>query len=176
MVAASNPDLAPWILPVRILYIGFAMMTWMAYPFFNLLLRVNRFGRLVLSREQTIASNWFGGCLAGALAGVAGCVFYGIDSPWFIAAVLFGFLLLPVSAVYQCEAGRPRLIMASLAICLALLGLISLAGFTAALFQPKEVAKATAGTADLLFLCFIIGTVASTWISNILRSQKPQRR
>src|SRR5690242_18623751 len=34
-LAASNPDLAPWVLPLRILYICFALMTWMAQPFFN---------------------------------------------------------------------------------------------------------------------------------------------
>src|SRR5262249_35174190 len=44
-LAHSNPDLAPWILPLRILYVCFALMTWMASPFFNLLLRINRFGR-----------------------------------------------------------------------------------------------------------------------------------
>src|SRR5204863_7764085 len=32
-VAAANPKLAPWIIPVRILYVCFALMTWMASPF-----------------------------------------------------------------------------------------------------------------------------------------------
>ena len=56
--AGTNPDLAPWILPIRILYIAAALLTWTADPLFNLLLRVNRFGRLALSDEQRIASSW----------------------------------------------------------------------------------------------------------------------
>ena len=37
-LSQSNPELAPWVLPLRILYVVFALMTWLAYPFFNLLL------------------------------------------------------------------------------------------------------------------------------------------
>ena len=37
-VAHANPNLAPWILPLRILYVAFALMTWLAYPLFNLCL------------------------------------------------------------------------------------------------------------------------------------------
>ena len=41
-IASNNPGLAPWVLPLQILYIAFALMTWLAYPFFNLLLRLNK--------------------------------------------------------------------------------------------------------------------------------------
>ena len=98
VLAKANPVLAPWILPLQILYICFALMTWMAYPFFNLLLRLNRFGRLALSREQTIASNWFGSCLLLSLLGLTGCFLLGFNAPWLTGALVFGLLLLPVTA------------------------------------------------------------------------------
>lgn len=62
-VAASQPSLKPWILPIQILYVTFALMTWIADPLFNLLLRLNRFGRLALSREQVVAANFLGACI-----------------------------------------------------------------------------------------------------------------
>ena len=151
-------------------------MTWMASPFFNLLLRINRFGRLVLSREETIASNWFGACLACALISVFGWLLYGSASVWFIAAMIFGFLLLPVSAVYKCPSGSPRNIMAVLAVCTAALGLTALAGFCVAASKPTvAAAKESISLAEGCFSLFLIGAVASGWLTNILRSRRTAR-
>jgi len=166
-IAHNNPDLAPWVLPLRILYIAFALMTWLAYPFFNLLLRLNKFGRLVLSREQTIATNWFGLCLLLALIGLGGCAFQGFNSIWFILAIVFGFLLLPVSAVFKCAAGWPRNLMAGLTIAMALLGLASLYQLT-----TENNASDTGRT---LLMSFAVCVMLSTWASNWLISQRPRR-
>ena len=40
--AQQNPGIAPFVLPFLILYIAFAVMTWIASPLFNLLLRLDR--------------------------------------------------------------------------------------------------------------------------------------
>ena len=163
-VAQSKPELAPYILPLRILYVAFALMTWLAYPLFNLLLRLNKFGRLVLSREQTVATNWFGLCLGLALIGVIGCGFYGFNSAWIVMALVFGLLLLPVSAIFKCGAGWPRNVMAAMTIALALLGLAAMAlGFTAA---------ASNDTAVGLLSAFALGAVGSTWLGNLLASRR----
>jgi hypothetical protein len=170
-VAANNPAIAPWVLPLRVIYIVFALMTWLASPFFNLLLRMNRFGRLVLSREETIASNWFGLTLFCALNSFAGCLFFGFDSPWLIAACVFGFLLLPVGSIYKCDSGWPRTTMAAISIGMAVVGLASVAAFTAANYQPRASARQITETAEGLFGFFLIGAVGSTWAANILRGQ-----
>jgi tetratricopeptide (TPR) repeat protein len=171
----SIPAVAPWILPLRILYVSFALMTWMAYPFFNLLLRLNRFGRLVLSREQTLASTWFGLCLLCALVGLAGCFIYGFGSSWLVAAVVFGFLLLPVSAVYKCASGWPRNTMTGLTVVVALLGLATLTVLGVAAVQPEQLARATANTGEGLFSLFLVGAIGSTWAANLLGSTRPRR-
>lgn len=163
-IAHENPDLAPWILPLRILYVAFALMTWLAYPLFNLMLRLNKFGRLVLSREQTIATNWFGLCLLLALAGLVGCILYGFESAWLIMVVVFGLLLLPVSAIFKCAAGWPRNLMAALTIAMALLGLAALVQF----FREGSSFE----TAKDLLLSFALCVVASTWLGNYLMSQR----
>jgi tetratricopeptide (TPR) repeat protein len=174
-LARSNPDLAPWILPVRILYIVFALMTWMAYPFFNLLLRLNRFGRYALSREQTVASNWFGLCLLLALIGLGSCLVLGFNSPGIIAALVFGLLLIPVAAVYRCPSGWPRNVMAGLTIVLAVSGVIAISSFAFAEFHQNndlrnllEVGKSTLG-----FVA--IGAVGSMWLTNFLASRRMRR-
>ena len=167
VIAHENPALAPWILPLRILYLVFALMTWLAYPFFNLLLRLNKFGRLCLSREETVASNWFGLCLFLALGGLIGCAFYSFDSAWFIMAVVFGLLLLPVSSVFKCAAGWPRNLMAALTIGMATLGLASLVQF----FREGSSFDSAKTLLSLFGLCIAV----STWISNALVSQRPRR-
>src|SRR6266851_1639615 len=53
----KNPALSPWINPLLVAYFIFAIMTWLASPLFNLMLRLNKFGRHILSREQTLESN-----------------------------------------------------------------------------------------------------------------------
>ena len=174
-VSASNPSLAPWLLPLRILYITFALMTWLAYPLFNLMLRLNRFGRLALSHEQTVASNWFGLCLFLALVALAGCLWQGFESPWVLVALVFGLLLLPVSAVFRCPVGWARNIMATLTVSLAVVGCGAMILLTRAL-QPTSIShEASTGLGGGLFVVFIIGIAASTWITNILRTRRQRR-
>ena len=121
-IGRSNPGLRPWILPLQILYVVFALMSWIASPLFNLMLRVNRFGRLALSREQTVASNWLGLCLLLALVSLGGWFETEFYSPWLFAALVFGLLALPVSAIYRCQSGWPRLTMALYTVGTALAG------------------------------------------------------
>lgn len=165
--ARNNPKFVPWVLPIEILYITFALMTWMAYPFFNLLLRLNRFGRYALSREQNVASNWFGLCLFIALLGLGTCFIKGFVVPWITIALVFGLLLLPVSAVFKCHDGWPRVTMGTITIILTLLGV----GGIALLADNK----AASGTVTPLLGLFILGTVASTWVANFLAMQRPKR-
>ena len=86
--------------------------------------------------------------------GLAGCGLRGFDSPWLIMALVFGLLLLPVSAVFKCSAGWPRRAMAALTLVVALLGLVALARF---FIDPESPLSS-----DLL-QGFVVGVVASTW-------------
>ncbi len=171
-VAAAQPEFAPWILPVQILYVCFALMTWVAYPFFNLLLRLDPFGRLVLSREQTIASTWLGLCLLVALIALAACILNDFKDPWFAMLMVFGFLLLPVSAVFRCPSGRPRNIMAALTIILVVLGVAAIV-LTVPAVQRSRQRDGNAGSG--LFGLVLLGSVASTWVTNIVRTQTRRR-
>jgi tetratricopeptide (TPR) repeat protein len=121
----SHPAFAPFVLPIILAYMVFALLTWLASPMFNLMLRIDRFGRYALSRDQTAASNWVGGLLAvGLVLFVIGC-FRGENmvtrqGPFQIAGLLTAVLSLTMSAVYRCPVGWPRIVMAVYTLCLAM--------------------------------------------------------
>jgi len=174
-VADSNPALAPLIWPVRILYVVFVLLTWLADPLFNLMLRVNRYGRYALSREQTVASNWIGVCLMLALASLAGCLWSGVNSPWLISAMVFGFLLLPLAGTFKCRKGWPRLVMASITGVIAAIGFATFAVFVRLETLPVAEANLRLDAALGLVGFFCISAMLSTWAANVLAMQRPRR-
>ena len=81
--------------------VAFAVMTWIAEPLFNLLLRVNKFGRMALSREQIVASNYLGICVLGAFSALPAWLATRNQALAFFLFLVFGFLMLPVSATFR---------------------------------------------------------------------------
>jgi tetratricopeptide (TPR) repeat protein len=174
VLAESNPGLAPWVLPLRVLYVAFALMTWVADPLFNLLLRLNRFGRLALSREQVVASNWIGSFLLLALVGTVGTFALKPRSPWLILAIAAGSLVLPLAGVFKCAPGWPRNVMAAYTALLGLAGFAALALTVIAVVHPgNDKALITAGMGCLGVQ--LLGVFASMWIVNLLLFRRPRR-
>lgn len=173
--AVANPALAPWLLPLRILYITFVVLSWTAYPMFNLLLRLNRFGRLALTPEQITESNWVGASFFLALASLGGCLAMGFNSPWLISLAVFGLLLMPLSGLFRCSVGWPRWIMLSLVVVLVLLGITAIAVRWQAFLAGAVPADGAADSASGLLGLFALGILASTLLANYLGMQRPKR-
>ncbi len=153
--AENNPAAAPFIWPVLILYIIFAVLTWIARPLFNLLLRLHPFGRLALSREQVIASNWVGGCLAFALLNLV--IWLLTKHPTALtAAITGGAMVIPIAGSFYASGKRRRTLMRY---TLVLAGL-AIALLTLALF---DIALASS-----LFWIFLLGIFAFQWVANAL--------
>jgi tetratricopeptide (TPR) repeat protein len=110
--ADSNPQLSPWVTPILIAYGVFAVLTWLAAPLFNLMLRIDRFGRYALSRDQRVCSNWIGSCLAIAIA-LAITAWIKHDVSYVLYGVLIAVLAIPLSAVFGCPRGWPRWAMSA---------------------------------------------------------------
>lgn len=149
-LSRSNPELAPVVLPLQIVYLVFVFLTWTAEPLSNLLLRLDRFGRLVLSPEQVRASNWVGATMSLALASATAAFATG-DGGWGMLAFGLAFMLIPISAVFRTPEGWPRRAMI---------------GYTAAM------ALAAVTGATTVYVLMLIGV---SWIANWLIQQRPTR-
>ena len=169
--ARSNPHLAPWLLPLRVLYVVFVVFTWLAYPIFNLMLFLHPIGRHALDREQRSQATWVGLCLSVALCSL-GLWLASRNGAWMTAALVFGLLAIPTAAIFGCAKGWPRMTMLAITLGLAFAGITAVAcvGFLAA---PKNSPVGALGAGS--FSLFLIGTFLSQWVANWLSQQKPRR-
>ncbi|MCA9068079.1 MAG: tetratricopeptide repeat protein [Planctomycetaceae bacterium] len=192
-LAEQNPGTFGWLWPFIFLYFAFVLLTWFAAPLFNLLLRLNRFGRLALSDDQRRGSTVFGlGVLVTLLLGAAWIFFE--QSPHLVeieesmqvvgsklastAALNCLLLLIPLSIIYSLPTGQPRKTMTFVVLGLAGLALLQVGtlykGFQT--FENKGLAEAkqvfqTAGTFGSLF---VLGIIGSQFLANYLVSQRPR--
>ena len=157
------PSLAPFLLPLMIVYITFVYLGWTARPLFNLLLRLDPSGRLALTRDQVVASNWLGAMLLVALASLGGALETGRASLWFLAIASVA-LTVPLSATF----GRPkegRLWMALYTGALALVACL----YTGICFLRGPL------QAHNLLTVFIYGLVGFLWIANLSGARREYR-
>lgn len=119
------PALKPFSGFVIAAYIIFVWMTWTSSTLFNLVLRLDRFGRLVLSESEKRASTFAGLCIVSCLAlGIAGSLIAKFPPSFWLTGALFLGLMLPVSQCFQ-ENRNKQLIAA--AYSLGLLAIIGMA-------------------------------------------------
>jgi Tfp pilus assembly protein PilF len=119
-LADANPLLAPWITPLLVAYGIFAISTWIASPLMNLFLRLNRFGKHLLTREERITSNIVGVMVFGVIISLISAA---LGSTWGIRrAMAFGLSIPAVSVVYLMPQGWPRVMMMTIAGVVVLLG------------------------------------------------------
>jgi hypothetical protein len=173
-MARSNPAIAPWILPLRILYITFAVMTWLAYPLFNLMLRMSRFGRLALLPEQIVESNWVGTSLLFALLSFSAYLVSDNWSPWLYATLVFGLMMLPLTGVFRCNVGWPRWTMIALTAALFLLGATAI-GLEWRAASMGRAGIELARTVGSLLTFFSFGILLSQFAVNYLAGQRVKR-
>ena len=157
--AAANPALRPYVKPIIVVYLVFCVLTWVAQPAFNLLLRLNRFGRYALSPRQIMASNWFGGFLAAAIVlSLAGWLCR--SDPALALGIWCGLMVAPVAMALQPAKDNKRYVLCAAA------GILGLVGLTAiALIFTNEPASSTPIT------LFIWGWVLFPWLVNIVLSR-----
>ncbi|MEZ4731633.1 MAG: tetratricopeptide repeat protein [Caldilineaceae bacterium] len=156
-IARTNPALAPFLTPIIMLYLLFVYLTWTGKTLFNLLLRLDPFGRLVLTPQQIQVSNIVGMMLLLALVGLA----VGWATPFFLASAVgyvLALMVIPVAHTLEREPGRNRTILlvytGALAV-VALLGLGALVVDATVFFSLAQL--------------FFLGIFAFGWIGNILR-------
>ncbi len=168
-LAESHPAWAPFAWPLIGCYLAFCLMSWLAKPLFDLLLRLNKFGRLALSEEQIRSSNWIGGALFAGLAGSVGGYF--LDNSWIFFPGLFSlFMVFPLIGFFGCEEGWPRKAMLTYTVILGLIG-----GIACSLWIGKTSDADITPMAELLIVVFGLGSVLSGWVANGLMMVRPKR-
>lgn len=189
-VCDSVPALVPFQLPLAMAYVLFAWMTWVAPSLFNLVLCLDRFGRLVLNRQEKLAAGLTALCILLMLAtGLFGQLRYGeIATLYWQTGALFLGLVIPVSKVFHLPPGRQKtmaLYSAGLTfvICVALWKLIVMSVTLSNV--PAEIAADEAEVQELVASVAIPyrqwweyglwGVVLSTWIGTGM-SVVPERK
>ncbi|MCR4411274.1 MAG: tetratricopeptide repeat protein [Thermoguttaceae bacterium] len=106
-VARTHPALGPWLAPVIVAYLVFALGTWLGRPMMNLALRLHPFGRLALSDDERRGANVVGGfLLAAALAAAA---YWGLSFRLALPVAIFCLgMVLPLAATFQSATPWPR--------------------------------------------------------------------
>lgn len=127
--AELNPRIAPLLWLIFFAYVAFVVLTWLASPFFNLLLRFNRFGRYALSADQVRGANVLAVTLSVTLLLLARWIagHFGFLGPAMVkqssllglSTLLAGLLALPAAAIFVCDPGWPRQAMAAITVTLA---------------------------------------------------------
>lgn len=181
VIGERYPAWSPVILPLQIAYGLFAWFSWTAGPLSNLLLRLNRYGRLALSPEQVRESNWVGLFIALALAFLAA----GFLVPHggrgderrllcFLAAGVGALLVIPVKARFNCQPGWPRVVMTVYAAALVAMGYGAIIGLAVADGVGEggaRIGAAAVSTAQ----GFLLGLVLSPWMGNALGMVRVRR-
>lgn len=152
-IRRNQPQYAPYILPVLILYAAFVLVSWLADPLFNLLLRLHPLGRHALTSNERRSGEALALCLILAAACVGAWYMSG-DNDYFIASIAFGVLALPATSAIGASPGPHRTAMSVCAVVCAGLA------FTGVVLVAMSVP-----VGSLLCGLAILGAVLSSWVS-----------
>lgn len=122
-LSETFPNLRWLFTPLLVLFYLFIYLSWTSQPLFNLMLRLDRFGRHVLSPDQRLGSTLFGIVLAALAVTSAVWLISGSDAAGF-GAVVLAVLSLCVSATWLHRA-RVRLLLGVATLALAVLGAVA---------------------------------------------------
>lgn len=157
-VAKSNPGLQPYLTPILVAYVLFVIMSWLAVPAFNLVLRFNKFGKHALSPVQRSSAHWFGGLLGLALAFGVGWILtnHGLFK---FGGIYFGLAIFPVAMTTSTEHDAHR---RRLWIYTGMLLAVGLAGFPIMAFNPS--------LGGMMAGMYGLGCLWFSWIASAIRS------
>ena len=142
---------------VTVLWGTFILLTWVARPMVNLILRLDKEARHMLSDEEILASNFIGGLVLLALTCVAAAAILR-EGLWLGAAMGAICLMLPVTLMISSFKKWVRLSYRGFWGVLAFLMLVAI----------LSLAFGLPGLAEIALLGILFGTVAFSWISSFI--------
>ena len=154
-VARQQPRLAIVVLPVIVLYMLFALLSWTGSHLFNLLLRLHPTGKYALTRDQLYGANAIGACIGAGILLLAAGLMSGSD-PLLLGAGGCLLLMIPVGGTFS-RRGQARRLLGLYTVALIVLGAASLL-----------LASAGVPGARAFGTVFFLGTILFGWVANIL--------
>lgn len=155
----KNPELEPYVIPIQILYTLFVILSWTAPHLFNLMLRLDKFGRYVLSRDQILGANLVGACLLVGFASIGAALV--LDRGLLLLAGLGCIaLMIPVGGTFT-RQGKARWVLGIYT--LVLIG-VGLAALTLAFLSQRQMAGTLGGL-------FALGLFIFGWIANAMATR-----
>lgn len=151
--AEAYPPFEPAAMVIGVLYVMFMAATWLARPLFDLVLRLDRFGRLCLSRDQIRGSNLLALTLSASLAFLI--LRFASGYELFLSAALGALALsVPVAGIHLTANPKRRRFRAFYSAALVVLGICALALPDA---SHRNIASGL----------FVGGIIVYTWVANL---------
>ena len=172
LLSRSNPAWSPWIDPIRVAYVAFALLTWLAHPVFNLMLFLHPQGRHALSTDQREQASWIGLILGLALASLGMWFYTGKKFEFILTALVLGLLAIPTMAVFGCSHGWPRRTMVAVTAVLVATGFFAV---FVMLFSDTSPNSSLGESAMNALNFFFIGIFATQFLAGGLATQRPRR-
>jgi Tfp pilus assembly protein PilF len=156
--AQGDSPAAPFFSAVLAVYFVFALLTWLGSPLANLLLMLDRTGRLVLSDEERRGALAVAGVLALAAAMFASAFVFD-TVPLVTASIRMALVSIPTAVIFSCARGWPRQCMVAASVGMALLALSPLLPLAVDLREPgSALARRLFRLGDDLWVPALIGS------------------
>lgn len=152
--AEVNPSLQPFLYPLLALVALFAFSTWIISPVSNLFLRLNKYGKHLLSRDQIISANFVGA--SAFITVVSGIIYLITSQPYYAVMSVFGLTMMVPLSVMLTSSKRKNLLVAYTCVLAA-------AGITGIVTAVR-----TGEIFNSFSLAYIIGLVIFQWVVNFL--------
>ncbi|WP_341835937.1 tetratricopeptide repeat protein [Chitinophaga pollutisoli] len=159
--AQSNPELAPYLMPVVYILIAFAFSTWIMEPVSNLFLRFNKYGRYMLDRKEISASNGVAVSLAVAVIGAVGL--FTVGGAGWLAMTFAGISYMIPLSVRNKQFKQPALMQ----VFIYGLGVLALGAIASGFITGEAF--------SLWFLIYAGGFIAFQWIVNFAMIRRNNR-
>ena len=160
-VAASNDTIQPYLQPVIILLMLVAFSTWVMQPVSNLFLRLNTYGKHLLSNKEKLSSNFVGLSLLIFIVAIL-TYMLGAGEKW-LAPAAFGFtMMVPFSVMFSPSRFKYSLII--YAVVMFCIG-------SAAIWETFDSGELFNAFTPI----FIFGFVAFQWLANFLMIRESNR-
>lgn len=159
-IGAARPELAIITYPIVAAWVFFIVASWTSEPISNFILMRSDVGRRLVRGADKLSANLVVGLLA--TAGAATVV--SIVTDWERAigtALVTAFIIIPVSAIFQCSPGWPRKTMAAYTVVTAVV-------FLGTIAAPLPAMRT--GLVASIVLC-----VLGSWLGMFLASRVPAR-